>query len=55
MKNSKVTSKIYKLKGIIESMGLMAEMNGDYEHPLLDSLTENINEIIEELETENIA
>jgi hypothetical protein len=49
-KMSALLSKIYRLKGIIDSMETMAEFGSEYEHPMLDTLSSGINEIIEETE-----
>lgn len=44
---NELLSKIYKLKGMIDAMGTMTEFGSEFEHPMLDSLTSGIDEIIE--------
>ena len=47
---SSVINKINRLKGMIDCMEEMAELNGEWEHPMIDKLSKTINEIIEETE-----
>lgn len=45
-----VINKINRLKGMIDSMELMADMDEQLDHPMIDKLSSMINEIVEECE-----
>lgn len=46
----KLISKIYELKGIVKAAVNMAEHNGEYENPFLDSIDSKVKDIIEQIE-----
>jgi len=42
----KILCKIYELKGLIKGLSDISEREEDYYHPMIDSLTSSMNELI---------
>jgi hypothetical protein len=43
---NELINKIHELNGLVKSMERLAEMNGEYEHPFLEDLSETTKDLI---------
>jgi hypothetical protein len=50
MENLQLYSKIYELKGIVESLSLLADIDENYNNPVIERLEEQMIKIIQIIE-----